>query len=518
MRFEISERVTTTRSDKEIFAVLHEQFNKVARRVDIQDKRLKATALEASFGSINRNDDTIVSIKQVDRGCLLVADVHYRPSIAFWVFFLLGLPSGVGWVIPIIFYMIQKKTVNQAIRSCFERVKNEFEQLGTYAAPSASSLADAIEQLGRLKERGLLTEEEFTLKKQSLLTQDHFSGQQQLASIPGSSAVDTRSAQGGTSNMVHVASTFELDTPPGVKGWSWGGFFLSFIWAIPNKTWIGLLALVPVIGLPIPFLLGIKGREWAWRNRQWDSVEHFNRVQRQWAVWGVIFYLVALSLVIVGKAYPLIEAKLNPPDEKEHLSAEELKLMGAQPKLGQAAVDLAAQSASQAQAVTSASEDPAGRTSLGAQRIFEKDSDLRFTANTVAGTVSVVEDAEQNHYLAVNGSPLFKGDDATHQYPIKLFTLSSDEQALLVESSGGRGTSCETLFFFLIVKRSGELKWTPEFGSCVRDGTYVQSGNQIELTIPKIGGVSRYLLANSQVTEDGRIVQFDQSRENDPAN
>lgn len=512
MRFEISERVTTTRSDKEIFAVLHEQFNKVARRVDIQDRRLKATALEASFGSINRKDDTIVSIKQVDRGCLLVADVHYRPSIAFWVFLLLGLPSGVGWVIPIFFYMVQKKTVTQAIRSCFERVKNEFEQSNAYAAPSTNSLADAIEQLGRLKERGLLTEEEFTLKKQSLLAQDHSHGQPQITPPSEPLVSGPHSAQIGTGNVAQVASTFELDTPPGVKGWSWGGFFLSFIWAIPNKTWIGLLALVPVIGLPIPFLLGVKGREWAWRNRQWDSVKHFNRVQRQWAVWGVIFYLVALSLVVVGKAYPLIEAKLNPPDGKEHLSAEELQLMGAQTKLSQAAVDLAAQTASQAQAVTSAS------TPLEAQKIFEKDDNLQYTANTVAGTVSVVEDGQQNHYLALNGSPLFKGDDAAHQYPIKLFTLSSDEQALLVESSGGRGTSCETLFFFLIIKRSGEVKWTPEFGSCVRDGTYAQSGNQIELTIPKVGGISHYLLANSQVTEGGRVVQFDQSRENDPAN
>ena len=33
--------------------------------------------------------------------------------------------------------------------------------------------------------------------------------------------------------------------PPGVAGWSWGAFLLNWIWAIGNRTWIGLLALVP---------------------------------------------------------------------------------------------------------------------------------------------------------------------------------------------------------------------------------------------------------------------------------
>ena len=34
------------------------------------------------------------------------------------------------------------------------------------------------------------------------------------------------------------------------------------------------------------FVLGAKGSAWAWRNGRWDSVEHFKRVQRKWAIWG----------------------------------------------------------------------------------------------------------------------------------------------------------------------------------------------------------------------------------------
>ncbi|MCB2070724.1 MAG: hypothetical protein KDF67_14455, partial [Ottowia sp.] len=63
-------------------------------------------------------------------------------------------------------------------------------------------------------------------------------------------------------------------------GWSWGAFLWNWIWAIGNQTWIGLLALVPLIGLFVAIYLGIRGRELAWQNRRWDSVEHFQRVQR----------------------------------------------------------------------------------------------------------------------------------------------------------------------------------------------------------------------------------------------
>lgn len=86
--------------------------------------------------------------------------------------------------------------------------------------------------------------------------------------------------------------------PDGVKGWSWGAFLLNWIWAIFNKTWIGLLCLIPYIGFIFSFYLGFKGRELAWRNKRWDSVEHFNRVQRKWSIWAVILVFGVAGLGI----------------------------------------------------------------------------------------------------------------------------------------------------------------------------------------------------------------------------
>jgi hypothetical protein len=88
--------------------------------------------------------------------------------------------------------------------------------------------------------------------------------------------------------------------PDGVKGWSWGAFLLNWIWAIGNRTWIGLLCFIPYVGLIFAFVLGFKGREWAWQNKHWNSVEHFQRVQRTWSMWGAILILGSMALGILA--------------------------------------------------------------------------------------------------------------------------------------------------------------------------------------------------------------------------
>jgi hypothetical protein len=92
--------------------------------------------------------------------------------------------------------------------------------------------------------------------------------------------------------------------PPGVKGWSWGAFFWNWIWAIGNRTWIGLLGLIPYVGIVVSIYLGIKGRELAWRNKRWDSLEHFNRVQRRWSLWSLVLLLIALIGIVAAIAIP----------------------------------------------------------------------------------------------------------------------------------------------------------------------------------------------------------------------
>lgn len=96
----------------------------------------------------------------------------------------------------------------------------------------------------------------------------------------------------------------KVDTyPEGVKGWSWGAFLLNWIWAIGNRSWIGLLAFVPYIGFIMAIILGVKGRQWAWQNKRWESVEHFNRVQKKWSFWGV---LIVVGSMVLGIALAIL--------------------------------------------------------------------------------------------------------------------------------------------------------------------------------------------------------------------
>ena len=97
--------------------------------------------------------------------------------------------------------------------------------------------------------------------------------------------------------------------PADINRWNWGAFLLNWIWGIGNNTFIALLTLVPVVGLVMPFVLGAKGSAWAWRNGRWDSVAHFKRVQRLWAIRGVVIWLGVIVLYsgIFGGVFYLLE-------------------------------------------------------------------------------------------------------------------------------------------------------------------------------------------------------------------
>ena len=103
--------------------------------------------------------------------------------------------------------------------------------------------------------------------------------------------------------------------PPELQGWSWAGFLMSWIWSIAHSAWLGLV-LCLLTGLIGMIVQGIKGNEWAWQNRRWESVEQFKATQRVWVIWGLA--LLALSVVIsiismvVGGAAAMHAAAMNP--------------------------------------------------------------------------------------------------------------------------------------------------------------------------------------------------------------
>ena len=87
--------------------------------------------------------------------------------------------------------------------------------------------------------------------------------------------------------------------PEEVKGWNWGAFVLTWIWGIFNSVWIAFLCFIPFFCLVWAFVLGVKGNEWAWRNKKWDSIEHFKNTQRSWDIAGIIIFAISMVALVV---------------------------------------------------------------------------------------------------------------------------------------------------------------------------------------------------------------------------
>jgi hypothetical protein len=96
--------------------------------------------------------------------------------------------------------------------------------------------------------------------------------------------------------------------PEEVKGWSWGAFGLTWIWGICNSVWIALLCFIPLFGIAWAIVLGLKGNEWAWRNKRWDSIEHFKSTQRSWNIAGIVLFAISIvaQVIILAVVIPLV--------------------------------------------------------------------------------------------------------------------------------------------------------------------------------------------------------------------
>lgn len=70
-------------------------------------------------------------------------------------------------------------------------------------------------------------------------------------------------------------------------------------------------------------ILGIKGRELAWKNNKWESIEHFNRVQKKWSFWGVLLIGVFGGIgILAGTAIPAYQDYIERAKQAEYDQSE----------------------------------------------------------------------------------------------------------------------------------------------------------------------------------------------------
>jgi hypothetical protein len=110
--------------------------------------------------------------------------------------------------------------------------------------------------------------------------------------------------------------------PPELRGFNWGALFLSWIWALRNRVYIGLLALIPIplFGLIVSIHLGMKGNELAWKRKRWEGIESFRKTQKRWAVAGSI--LAAIAFVVAFTAVAVSNDDARTPGPRTFVEAE----------------------------------------------------------------------------------------------------------------------------------------------------------------------------------------------------
>ena len=95
---------------------------------------------------------------------------------------------------------------------------------------------------------------------------------------------------------------------------NWGAFLLTWIWGLGNKSYITLLIILTIFLAFIPFVnlvtgmvqlglaiwFGIKGNEWAWKNKKFESIEAFHSYQKKWAIAGTILAVLSILLAIIA--------------------------------------------------------------------------------------------------------------------------------------------------------------------------------------------------------------------------
>ena len=93
--------------------------------------------------------------------------------------------------------------------------------------------------------------------------------------------------------------------PAYLNKWNWGAFFLNWVWGLGNNVYVALLMFIPGINLIMPFVLGRKGNQWAWKNGNWASEADFLRTQKIWSRVGVgfgiglpVFIVIMLSSAV----------------------------------------------------------------------------------------------------------------------------------------------------------------------------------------------------------------------------
>jgi len=93
-------------------------------------------------------------------------------------------------------------------------------------------------------------------------------------------------------------------TPPAAVApfktkFNWGAFAQTLLFSIGNKTYLGLLVLIPLVNLVWIFVMGFKGEEWALEHNEYRDEEEFRKVMDTWNRAGFVMFIIAMAIFVI---------------------------------------------------------------------------------------------------------------------------------------------------------------------------------------------------------------------------
>lgn len=113
---------------------------------------------------------------------------------------------------------------------------------------------------------------------------------------------------------VTIETSAPVQQMPVTDKWSWGAFQFTWIWGLFNGCWwitliqfgLILIGFIPFVNIfagianiVMLIVYGVNGRQWAWDNKTWRSVQEFEETQDAWNKWGLIFFIGSIILSIL---------------------------------------------------------------------------------------------------------------------------------------------------------------------------------------------------------------------------
>ena len=93
------------------------------------------------------------------------------------------------------------------------------------------------------------------------------------------------------------------------KEFNWGAFLGTWVWGLFNKTYVTLWQLILAwtpFGFYWKLICGLKGNEWAYRNKKADNIDEFNKSQeKQATVFAVLVALVG-PILYLGFVFAIV--------------------------------------------------------------------------------------------------------------------------------------------------------------------------------------------------------------------